>query len=122
MMMAWSKPPDEERVIVATDDPDRLDKKIPEPWWTALIYKAEKIGYAGLAAFLVYVGATVLTSDVSAIKAQLALHTADSDEMKGKLTSLVNVTVQQCVNASTTEAKRTACFTALTFAPVRDPR
>ena len=129
-MMAWSKqPPDEERVIVTPDyDPDRADKgAVPEPWWTTLIYKAEKIGYAGIAAFLIYIGAMVLTNDVSDIKGNLGSHLteskSDSEAIKKTLTSLVNVTVQQCVNAAYPSVpKRDACFTALTFAPVRDPR
>lgn len=99
--------------------PDRRDSG---PWWSALLLNAEKIGYAGIAGFLIYIGAVVLRGDVSEIRAGLALHTVASEKVEKTMNSLVNVTVQQCVNAATTPAKRDACFVALTFAPVRDPR
>lgn len=106
--------------------PDRRephdDDEVRGPWWSILLMKAEKIGYAGIAGFLIYMGAMVMRGDVSDIKSQVALHMASSQKTEKTLESLVNVTVQQCVNAANTEAKRTACFTAVTFAPVRDPK
>lgn len=95
---------------------------IPTFSWTSLLVKAEKIGYAGIAAFLIYIGAMVIRQDVADIKANVSQHVTASDEVEKKLNSILNVNVQFCVNAAQTQAKRDACFTALTFAPVRDPR
>jgi hypothetical protein len=81
-----------------------------------------KSGLAGLAFFLVYILTGDMRVDVASIKAELALHAADAAKTEKTLESLVNVTVQQCVNAAPTTAKRDACFVAMTFAPVRDPR
>lgn len=82
----------------------------------------EKAGLAGIALFLVYILTTDLRIDVADIKSGMALHVSSTEKTEETLKSLVNVTVQQCVNAAATGPKRDACFTAITFAPVRDPR
>lgn len=107
---------------IVTPDYTGPDRRDSGPWWASLLMKAEKIGYAGIAAFLIYIGAMVIRGDVADIKTSMALHVVSSESTQKALQSLVNVTVQQCVNVSATSAKKDACFVALTFAPVRDPR
>lgn len=123
--MAWSRPTlpaGDEPMIVLPDDAAPPSRRDTPPMPSNLLDLLKAGGFAGLAIFLVYMLTTDLRVDVAGIKAGLALHSASSEKTERTLNSLVNVTVQQCVNAATTPAKRDACFVALTFAPVRDPK
>ena len=119
-MMARQK----ERHVVSPEytGPDRrnADDEMRGPWWSVLLFKAEKIGYAGIAGFLIYVGAMVLRGDISDIKTTVTQHVTSSAKTEKALESLLNVAVQQCVNMANSETKRTACFTSVQYAPVRD--
>lgn len=91
--------------------------------WPKFLAKA---GMGGIAVFLVYQLSVGVQKDVQETSVALREHVqmtgVASSVERNLLNALVNISIQQCVNVSTTPAKRDACFTALTQAPVRDPR
>ena len=96
-----------------------------DAWMPAL----QKTGFVGLTFLLVWVLLSSLRSDVTEIKAVLAAHvvsTAEREKSDGDrdklLKSVVSVITQQCVNAAQTTAKVDACFMAVNFDPVRNPK
>lgn len=114
--------------------PDRRSKGAPtvtidESWNKFLA----KLGVGGIAAFLVYqlsmnMQANVERTAVAVQATALALteHVKQTDRAMDQndriLRMLLNVNVQQCINATTVASKRDACFISINNAPVRDPR
>lgn len=98
---------------------------IADSWMPVLT----KTGLAGIAVFLVWALQGAIRSDVTEIKTDLKAHMLASDERDktsnerdAVLKSILNITVQQCVNSAATQGKRDACFVAVSFAPIRDPK
>lgn len=85
-----------------------------------------KLGMGGIAAFLVYQLSVGVQQNVATTAGLMTRHVADADRNEAQfdelLRTLLNVMVQQCVNAASTEAKRDACFQAIENPPVRIPR
>lgn len=99
-----------------------MDLTIDESWMKFLA----KMGMGGIAVFLVYQMSVKVEQNVTETNQAIKTHVAASIEQEHVsdriMRTLLNVTVQQCVNAALTIPKRDACFEALTSAPVRNPR
>ncbi len=97
---------------------------IDESWIKVLT----KFGLGGgLAAFLVWQLAGDIKTNTTQTHAALALHAQETKtqniERDRILQGLLNVAIQQCVNATTVPAKRDACFDAINKGVwVREPR
>lgn len=95
-----------------------------ESWFKVLT----KFGLGGgMAAYLVWQLAGDIKSNTMQTNAAMVQHVADTRtqnlERDRILQGLLNVAIQQCVNASTTPVKRDACFDAINKGVwVREPR
>jgi hypothetical protein len=91
--------------------------------WPKFLAKA---GMGGIAIFLVYQLSVTISGHVSDTHALMLAHVRDVQAQTAAsdlvMRQLVNVTVQQCVNAASDRAERDACFLAVLQAPTRDPR
>jgi phosphomevalonate kinase len=75
-----------------------------------------RMGMSGIAIFLIYQLTMGMQANVATTANLVQQHAEESkrneDDFDRLLRTLLNVTVQQCVNAASTEAKRDACFQA----------
>lgn len=85
-----------------------------------------KLGMGGIAAFLVYQMSVGVQQNVATTAVLMEAHVASAvkqeEQFDKLLRTLLNVTVQQCVNAANSETKRDACFQAIEQPPSRYSR